>query len=173
MNVKSLFTVVILFTSLSSNASVECGKEGSIEDRIHDCGDIQKEHFILVTRVKHRKQTFEVYRDMRTKLLWSDSLHPNTLNYPNAMNACEYYVFAEMGNIKDVTWELPTINMWKEAERSGIKTALPNMEAFFWSSTEKREDPISAYMFNGVYGDISTYNKDYGSARVRCVAQTY
>lgn len=164
----------VLLGSLSSYASIECGKEGSIDERIQDCGNEQKEHFILVTRIKQRQQTFEVYRDMRTKLLWSDSLHPNTLNYPNAMNACEYYkTREEKGDIKDVNWELPTINMWKEAERSGIKTALPNMEAFFWSSTENRHDPIRAYMFNGVYGDISTYNKENGSARVRCVAQTY
>lgn len=168
-----MFSILVLLMSLSSFAADVCGTKGSIEDRIRDCSYTQKEHFILVTRVVRRAQTFEVYKDMRTNLLWSDTLHPNNLNYPNAVNACEFYVSAEMGNITDVNWELPTINMWKEAERSGIKTALPNMKDFFWSITEKRGDTVRAYMFNGVYGDISTYGKEYGSAKVRCVAQTY
>lgn len=172
MNFKNLLTIAFLLSSLSTFAAEECGLKGSIEDRIRDCSYTQKEDFMLVTRIKARKHTFEVYKDLRTNLLWSDTNQPTDMNYRNAMNACEYYVHAEMGFIKDVNWELPTINMWKEAERSGIKS-LPNMKNFFWSSTEKREDPIRAYMFNGVYGDISSYHKENGGARVRCVAQTY
>lgn len=168
MNFKSLFTVTILLTSLSSFASTECGKEGSIEERISDCGNIKKEHFVLVARVKVRKDFFETYKDMRTKLLWSDSLYPNNLTYLNAMNACEYYFRENMSNI-DVNWELPTKNMWREAERSGMRKALPNMEDFFWTSTERREDPRTTYVLNGVYGTFGTES----SAKVRCVGQTY
>ncbi len=173
MNFKSLVVIVFLVASFSSFAAPECGLKGSIEDRIRDCSHAQKEYFVLVTRIKMRTQTFEVYKDMRTNLLWSDSLYPNELNYVNGLRACENYIREEMGNIADVNWELPTVNMYREAERSGIKTALPNMKAFFWTVTVNRDDPKSAYMFNGVLGDISTYTMDYGSARVRCVAQTY
>jgi hypothetical protein len=169
---RNLLIVVFLSVSLASYASEECGKKGTIEDRIRDCGHTQVQSFVLVTKLKHLKQTFQVFKDMRTNLLWSESLFPNTLNYPNAVSACEFYIRAEMGNISDVTWELPTLNMWKEANRSGIKS-LPNMKDYFWTATEVREDPIRAYMFNGVYGDFSTYSKNNGGARVRCVAQTY
>lgn len=173
MILRSLLTLSILLATQSLFAKEECGTKGSVEERIQDCSYEQKEFFILVARVKYLKQIFRVYKDIRTNLLWSESLYPNQLNYPNAMNACEFYIRKEMANISDVTWKLPSLEMYKEAERSGIKTALPNMDGFFWTSTEKRGDTIRAYMFNGVYGDISTYNKENGSARVRCVAQTY
>ncbi len=169
---KVLMLIASLFVG-SAFAAVECGKTGSIEQRIHDCGHVQKEHFKLVTRVKERTQTFEVYKDMRTGLLWSDRLFPNQLNHTNAYRACEYYIRKEMGDIKDVIWKLPSIDHWKEAIRSGILTALPNMKEIFWSDTTLREDPIRAYQFNGVYGDVWQYNKENGIASVRCVAQTY
>lgn len=172
MILKCFIVAVTLLAGVSSYAKEECGTKGTIETRISDCSYEQKQNFILVTRVKYLNQVFRVYKDMRTNLLWSEVLFPNELNHTNAVRACEYYIRKEMGDIKDVTWKLPTLDMYKEAERSGIRS-LPNMKAFFWTATVKAEDPIRAYMFNGVYGDISSYHKENGTARVRCVAQTY
>lgn len=170
---KSLISLLVLFSSLNAFAAEECGLKGSIQDRIVDCGHVQKEYFVLVTKIKQRTQIFQVWKDMRTNLIWSDSLGPTNMNYTNAVRACENYVSKEMGMITDVNWELPTVNMYKEANRSGIRAALPNIKDFFWTVTENRDDKIRAYMFNGVYAEFSTYGKENGSARVRCVAQTY
>ena len=162
----------LVVMSLSSFAADTCGTEGTVEERIQDCGKFQNGNFVLVAKVKAFKQIFSVYKDLKTNLLWSDRLYPNTLNHTNAVRACEY-LRAEMANIDEVIWELPTLNNYKQADKHGIRKSLPNMDSFFWTATENRDNPLSGWMFNGVYGDISSYNRNNGTAHVRCVGQVY
>lgn len=175
MLLKQFFAGVFLLTSVSAFALEDCGTTGTVNQRIKDCGNQKKQSFVLVARISYPKlkETFEVYKDLRTKLLWSDRLRSNTMNFTNAVVACDYEVRKEMANISDVNWTLPSADMYKEAVRSGIVSALPNMQEFFWTSTEKYGDPVRAYMFNGAMVDFTTYSKNNGAARVRCVAQTY
>jgi hypothetical protein len=151
-----------------------CGLNGSVDERIHDCSsrpDSQKEGFVLVARTTDFK---EVHKELSTGLLWSDTL-PTQMDRLNAKNACKDTI-AEGAGLSGVSWRLPSINEFKEAEKSGIRKALPNMNSWFWSSTANTNDSNDPWLYSGHYGNTFTFSGIFNFARkfnfsVRCVAE--
>jgi hypothetical protein len=162
-----LYTVLKQF---NPNQKFPCGLKGSVDERIKDCSyqlTSEKEGFVLVTRSKHFK---EVHKEVSTGLLWSDRL-PSTMNHYSAEKACKADL-KEVAGISGVTWRLPSIDEYKEAEKNGIWKALPNMNYWFWSSSVHRSYSDVAWLFVGDYGSTgSGYRNDYGYVSVRCVAR--
>jgi hypothetical protein len=184
---KSFLTVALITISASAAyAHVEemdqfdsinntpCGLNGSVDERIHDCSlqpNSQKEGFVLVARTTDSK---EVYKELSTGLLWSDTL-PTLMDKTNAKNACKDSI-AEGAGLSGVSWKLPSINQFKEAEKSGIRKALPNMNSWFWSSTASTNDSNDPWLYSGHYGNTFTFSGIFNFARkfnfaVKCVAE--
>lgn len=154
-----------LFTSFSSFANVNksCGLSGSLDARIRNCST-HNAGFSLVTRTK---EGIEVHQDVYTRLLWSDHL-PAKLNQVDAKKACAN--LKEFAGITGVTWSLPSIQEYRDANKNGIKTALKNMNFVFWSSSVPSYDPSVAFMYNGYQGQEYDYDRD-NKISVRCVGR--
>jgi hypothetical protein len=158
-----LYTVLKQF---NPNQKFPCGLKGSVDERIKDCSyqlTSEKEGFVLVTRSKDFN---EVHKEVSTGLLWSDRL-PSTMTHYNAERACKADL-KEVAGISGVTWRLPSIDEYEEAEKNGIRKALPNMNYWFWSSSVKRSNSYFAWMFYGGFG--FDYNR-LDKVSVRCVAR--
>jgi hypothetical protein len=142
-----------------------CGLSGSVEERIKDCSvqeTSSKGNFVLVSRSKN---FVEINKDTKSGLLWSDHLS-SKMTYSNALKACKD--LKEMEGVAG-SWRLPSIDEYNTAESNGIRSSLPNMNHWFWSSSVHDSDTGVALVFFGVNGNV--YNiggGDYNS--VRCVA---
>ena len=152
---------------VSDLSVVPCGLQGSVDERISDCSDqsnSQEEGFVLVTKSKDLQ---EVYMEVSTGLLWSDRL-PETLTYHKALKACND--LNKVAGISGVTWRLPKIKEYKEAEKNGIRRALPNMNYKFWASSMDSFTYSYAWLFRRDGGYTATYylNNNFS---VRCVAR--
>lgn len=160
-----LYTVLKQF---NPNAKFPCGLKGSVDERIKDCSyqlTSEKDGFVLVTRSKDFK---EVHKELKTNLLWSDRL-PNSMNHYSAQKVCNSSL-KEVAGISGVTWRLPSIDEYKEAEKNGIRKALPNMSYWFWSSSVHRSDSYGAWLFNGDSGDAGDVYRG-NNVSVRCLAR--
>jgi hypothetical protein len=161
-----LYTVL---KELNPNQKFPCGLTGSVDERIKDCSSqitSQKGGFVLVARSKDFK---EVYKEVSTDLLWSDRLSYE-MSHENGEKAC-MALLTEAAGISDSNWRLPTIKEFSEAERNGIRNALPNMNYWFWSSTIHRYYPTEAYLFFGNSGQTDNYHYRKSDRSVRCVAR--
>jgi hypothetical protein len=167
---KELLTGLLTLFSLSAFSLVQnapCGLGGSIEERIRDCSyqsDSEKEGFVLVTRTKELK---EVYKELKTDLLWSDRL-PKTMDHFSAEKACNSSLKEVAGINK--SWRLPSKEEYEQAEISGIRQALPNMNYWVWSSSLRNVIQDSAWLFDGSSGGDYYVNRKYNKGSVRCVA---
>lgn len=160
-----LYTVLKQFYP---NYKFPCGLKGSVDERIKDCSyqlTSKKEGFVLVTRSKEFK---EVHREVSTGLLWSDRL-PLTMNHTNAREACKEDL-KEVAGITGVSWRLPSIDEYKEAEKNGIRKALPNMNYWFWSSSMYLHYSYFRWLFMGKEGSTDGYPVSSRES-VRCVAR--
>lgn len=166
-----LYTVLKQF---NPNQKFPCGLKGSVNERIKDCSNLstsEKEGFVLVTRSKDFK---EVHMEVYTGRLWSDRL-PSTMTISSAKKACKA-TLPEVAGISGVTWRLPSIDEYKEAEKKGIRKALPNMNYWFWSSSQSKFYTGDVYMYVSVFdtvGDDLIVFKDetnFGGS-VRCIAR--
>lgn len=161
-----LYTVLKQF---DPNQNFPCGIEGSIEERITDCSyqlTAQKEGFVLVTRSTEFK---EVHMERSTGLLWSDRLPK--MNHYAAEKACGPNL-KEVANITGLNWSLPSIEDYKEADKSGIRKGLPNMNHWFWSSSLHPKESKYAWLFVGLDGHIGYgENRLTGNGSVRCVGR--
>jgi hypothetical protein len=144
-----------------------CGTNGSVQNRIKHCNE-RKDNYALVARTVEEK---EVWKDLITGLVWSDRL-PSIMNHYNAEKACNAGL-AEVAGISGVTWRLPSKEEYEEAEKNGIRRALPNMNYWFWSSSVLRYNSDGAWLFYGSnvytghgYGHRNSYDES-----VRCVAR--
>lgn len=162
-----LYTVLKEF---NPSSQFPCGLKGSVDERIRDCSlqlTSEKDGFVLVTRSKEFK---EVHKEIKTGLLWGDRL-PSTMNHNDAEKACKTNL-KEVANLSGLTWRLPSIEEYEEAEKNGIRKALPNMNYFFfWSSTMDSSYSSLVLLFNGTAGTIGHgiyYSRNYA---VRCVAR--
>ncbi|MFZ4715886.1 MAG: DUF1566 domain-containing protein [Bacteriovoracaceae bacterium] len=164
-----------LYTVLKNfNPSLKfpCGLQGSVDDRIRDCSSqltSQKEGFQLVTRTEEFK---EVHKDTKTGLLWGDRL-PSTMSHDNAEKACMADL-AEVAKISEFAWRLPSKEEYEEAEKNGIRKALPNMNYWFWSSSVNLKNSSEAWVFQGNYGRmdyIFRYDFYQEDISTRCVAR--
>lgn len=160
-----------LFTVLKQYNPIQrfpCGLKGSVDERIKDCSSqfpSEKEGFVLVTISKDFK---EVHKEVATSLLWSDRL-PSTMNHDNAIKACEADL-KEFTGISGLTWRLPSIDEYKEAEKNGIRKALPNMNHWFWSRSRKGDFFNIAWLFYGYLGMTDSSYRYSDIFWVRCVA---
>lgn len=144
-----------------------CGTQGTVDERIQDCSS-SKGGFVLVARTESGK---EVYKELKTGLLWSDSL-PYSMSYYDAQGACNSGL-EEFAEISGVTWRLPSIYEYKKADEDGIRKALPNMNSWFWSSSVYRyysDNSYGAWLFNGHSGSTGDVGRD-SNYSVRCVAR--
>lgn len=162
--------VLRLAIKKNESSAQPCGVSGSVEERIQDCSRMAssvKGSFILVTRTLELK---EIWKDKKSGLLWGDLL-PNTMTYDNAQSACHDQL-AEVGGIK-ASWQLPTIEEFKEEESNGVRSSLPNINRWFWSSSVRADYPDFAWLFHGDDGDLGNgYRYRYGGDySVRCVAR--
>lgn len=161
---KDQFLYTIL-KNLDPSKKLACGLKGTIDERISDCSTqltSENEGFVLVTRTKDSK---EVHKDSRTGLLWGDRLPSKMVPY-DAEKACNSSL-SEVAKITEVRWRLPSIGEYNEAEKNGIRKALPNMNYVFWAA--RMPDPYYMGWFDGRNG-YSSYAKDYEFS-VRCVAR--
>lgn len=145
-----------------------CGLIGSIRQRIRECSyqSKQRDDIVLVTRTLFQK---EVYKDLKTGLLWSDRL-PSKVRLPVAANICSNNDIPELGYI-NLIWRLPRIAEW-ESQFHRLQVNLPNMygdgvDYQFWSSTNFS---VYTYIINGSDGYISREFSQRKSASVRCVS---
>lgn len=159
-----------LLKQFNPNQKFPCGLKGSVDERIRDCSyqlTSETEGFVLVTRSKDFK---EVHKERSTGLLWSDRL-PNYMDHYNAEKACNSSL-KEVAGISAVTWRLPSIDEYKEAEKNGIRKALASMNYWFWSSSVHYSYFGGAWQFHGGDGKTDYYHRDYyGDISVRCVAR--
>lgn len=158
--------------SLSAAANTPCGKEGTLDDRIKNC-NVTKDNFVLVTR---DEKGIEVYKDLKTGLIWSDRLQVD-FNHYGSQKACADEAL-ELQLLKDLKWRLPTVNEFEVAASHGMKDVLSRMNYWFWTSTpvrkakgrRRRAAPAQSFLWDGMeqksdVGDL----KD--AASVRCVAR--
>ena len=166
---KFLYTVLKKF---DPEAKFPCGFSGSIDERIKDCSyqkTSSKEEFVLVTRTKEFK---EVHKDTKSGLLWGDRL-PSAMSHYSAEKACNASL-AEVAKLSGHTWRLPSKEEFEQAEKDGVRKALPNMNYWWWSSSVRRNNSDYAWLFVGYYGGVGDfgfrYSRDYNYS-VRCVAK--
>lgn len=69
-----------------------------------------------------------------------------------------------------VSWRLPTLLDWQQADRNGLRKVLPHLENSFWSATVSSSDRRNAWSFNGSAGSISETLRSEPLA-VICVGQ--
>lgn len=168
-----IFSLLLISTSALANIS-PCGKEGSIDERIKNCNTAKGE-FALVAR---DEKGVEVYKDLKTGLIWGDRISTDFNHYGSQKACSEASPEAEM--LKEVSWRLPTVREFELAASHGMKESLPRMIHSFWTSTPVKSrsksrrrrnlQPAQAYVWEGQeeradVGDI----KD--AASVRCVGK--
>jgi hypothetical protein len=161
-----LYTVLKQF---NPNQRFPCGLKGSVDERIKDCSyqlTSEKEGFVLVTRSKDFK---EVHKEVSTGLLWSDRLR-FPMDHFRAEKACNADL-EEVAGISGVTWRLPSIDEYQEAEKNGIRRVLPNMRYWFWSSSVHSINSSNAWLFMGVDGNTSSVDRGNFYVSVRCVTR--
>lgn len=158
----------------------QCGITGTLRQRIDNCAKetpSKKGSFVLVTRTHGNK---EIYLDVKTNLMWGDQIYsdweiytvpqhsPNYMSQKNASEACKMPL-DETGNMTKLSWRLPKISEWQEANGNGIRNALPDMNNIYWSLTTEYQGN-SSLAFDGNSGEVKRiYSGTLLS--VRCVAQ--
>lgn len=165
----NLLPLLLLFSSIAF-AKV-CGQIGTIDERIKDC-DVTKENFALVAS---DDKGLEVYQDQKTKIIWGNRVMMD-FNHYGSQKACDE--IPEKVVLKDLKWRLPTVKEFEQSAAHGMKTALPNMTYWFWTSTPvrthrsrkwRRRQPSQVFIWDGVEQKSDTGDiKD--AASVRCVS---
>jgi hypothetical protein len=160
-----LYTVLSQF---NPNHRPPCGLKGTVDERIKDCSNqltSEKEGFILVTRTNEFE---EVHKELSSELLWSARL-PSTMNHGAAKKACSR--LKEVAGITGHKWRLPSKQEYEQAEKNGIRKALPTMNYWFWSSTVNLNYSEFAWAFSGNHGrGLAAWLNEAGNS-VRCVAR--
>lgn len=160
-----------LFLALLSTAvfADPCGKEGSIDERIKNC-NVTKDGFVLVTR---DEKGIEIYKDTKSGLVWGDRIATD-FNHYGSQRACQDHPEKEL--LKDLKWRLPTVKEFEVAASHGMKTLLPHMNHYFWTSTpvkkksrRRRAIPAQVFLWDGM-GDTTDAGDLKDGASVRCVA---
>jgi predicted class III extradiol MEMO1 family dioxygenase len=109
-------------------------------------------------------------------LIWGNRISSDFNHYGSQKACAEANVDHEVLGMK---WRLPTINEFENASSHGMKSALPNMNYWFWSSTpvkvkkkyrRRRGPPAQVFLWDG-----SEEKTDVGDlkdgASVRCVTK--
>jgi hypothetical protein len=160
---KKIILGLALLSSISAFGSQPCGLTGSLDQRIKDC-DQRKEGFVLITRTHDGR---EVNQEIKSGLLWSGVL--GEYIFEEAKIACMRLKSA--ADITGRTWRLPTIKEYEAADKSGIRTALPNMKGWFRTASVVRPNnyTVESYFYNGETGEIA-HESFWHFAPVRCIS---
>jgi hypothetical protein len=166
---RHLFLISFLF--IGSAFAKPCGLQGTLEERKKDC-DVVKGDFVLVAATEKA----EFYQDMKSKLIWGSRI-TSDFNHFGSQKACTEDV-SDYQVLNSIKWRLPTINELEQAAAHGMKSALPNSDHTFWSSTpvkrkrsrRNRGIPASAYLWDGLEQKTDTGDLKDG-ASVRCVGK--
>ena len=173
--------ILIAFLSVTSIAQANdinnpeqkttCGLKGSVDERIKDCSQqlsSEKQDFVLVSRTKNFK---EVYKELSTGLLWSDRL-PRMMTFYNTKLLCNGYQ-EEMAGIKNVQWRLPTVEEYQVAVENGITASLPNMNNWYWTSSEHHMGHPGSWQFHAFPTTMrrGNYGKVFEDVWGRCVGE--
>ena len=166
---KTIYLLPLFF--MTSAFAKPCGLQGTIEERMKDCGQT-KGNFAVVTITE---KNHEIYKDTKTGLIWGSRI-PTDFNHYGSQKACADEVNEGFSSLK---WRLPTIREFETAAANGMKESLPSMNHWFWSSTpvhtkrksrRRRAVPSQVYLWDG-----SEQKTDVGDlkdgASVRCVAK--
>jgi len=162
--VKNQFMYTVL-KNFDPKEKYPCGLSGTIEETTKECSEQESSsrgNFTLISRSKHFE---EIYKDNKSGFIWSDRIHSRT-NHASAVAAC-----AGLPKIDNKSWRLPTIEEFKEADVNGIRSALPNMIYWFWSSSEDDDNTSRAWLFSGNFGDLGYDYRFSFVGSIRCVAR--
>jgi len=122
----------------------------------------------LVTRTE---KGHEVWKDINTGLLWSDTLDSHS-NFDTAQDRCHAHdSFDARGQLADVNFVVPSADDFITAEQDGIREVVPNMKyQFFWSSSVNPNYAGTAFGFDGDYGNVVGFDRSSLDGSVRCVS---
>ena len=166
---------ILLFILMIINAAFAspCGIQGAIEERIKECG-MTKGNFALVAR---DEKGVEVYKDLKSGLIWGNRIGSD-FNHYGSQKACPGEN-PESSLLKDLKWRLPTVREFEESASHGMKSTLPNMNYWFWTSTpvqkakkskrRRSAAPAQVYLWDGLE-EVSDVGDLKDGASVRCVA---
>lgn len=179
-------TIVLFVLTISINASANyCGQSGTIQERIADCNDSSSGLSLVSEDIYGQK----VWKDMDSKLVWSDLLNNHNsiatgngkgVHYSEALKACNNL------NLMDskIKWSLPTKQQIDMLSRDyhKIMALFPSNEYGvnnrIWTSTLSFKNIIpGAYTFDGSIYLLNSISKTYYNGeynvpvkfRVRCV----
>ncbi|HXH73461.1 MAG TPA: hypothetical protein VNJ08_00750 [Bacteriovoracaceae bacterium] len=168
---KSLLTV-LCFILISPAFAEPCGLQGSVDERIKSCAKV-KDNFILVTSTSDGR---EIYKDSKSGLIWSSRISVE-MNHYGSQKACPSELLES--KILDLKWRLPTLREFEQAADHGIKTALPNMNHSFWTSTpvqgkskkrrKRNAPPAGVFMWDGM-DEVTSTGSLIDAGSVRCVS---
>lgn len=141
-----------------------CGLNGTLDERIENCSYLEKSEYnmVLVTRTQELK---EVWLDRGSRLLWSDRL-AGFYSAASAVEACENASVPEMAFLSEYTWRLPSQADYQSNQN--FHYALPNMNTWFWTSTERGRSVVTYSGSDGTLNMRLFRNSRTGSAR--CVS---
>ena len=181
----------------------ECGiKKTTIEERLKDCASLPGSSKVsksgvswnLVARGRKEKtgSFYEVWKDSRSGLLWSDRLDSfyshdnffphNGLDYAVILDKKDGKVIGEKAcaskeartataEISEKKFALPTVEEFVQAETNGVREVLPNMKNYwFWSTSLYPHSADGARAYFGSYGLLIYGIRHDDFYSVRCVA---
>lgn len=161
----------LCFIFMAPVFAAPCGLQGTIEERIKECSKASG-NFALVARGEDGN---EIYKDTKSGLIWGPRVNFE-VNHFGSQKACTSEN-PEAKLLKDLKWRLPTIKEFEQAATNGIKTSLPNMNHWYWTSTpvktktkrgRRRSVMTGAFMWDSVEETSGTGTLvDVGS--IRCV----
>jgi hypothetical protein len=164
----------------------------TVEDRIKNCialPNASKEtkarvKWNLVSRSRDGKtgKFYEVWKDSQSGLLWGDRLDSNYIHYSAVRLGDDGKVVTEKAchsregrtanaGVREKKFGLPTIEEYVQAEKNGVREALPNMENYlFWSASLYPDNAYTARGFDGNNGGLFFDGLSYDHS-VRCVGR--
>lgn len=137
---------------MPASVGVSCGLKATIAESIKDCSRQKSSTqggFVLVARTKDSK---EIWKDTKSGLIWSNQLILEMTSH-EAKKACEEGS-PELVKLLSVSWRLPFIEEYKEAEGNEFRLALAGMDHYFWSATVRRDMSQNGWLFNGNSGTV-------------------
>lgn len=182
---KKLLIGLLTFSTLSgmtSNSFADCGLSGSIEERINNCAR-EKLGWQLVTLTSSGKEVWK----SPSGVYWGDRLPPRRMKNTHqgrggtkqydAEVDCKVNDRDENGSgLPGITFMLPTRKDFMRAEKEQFQQVLPNMDFWFWSSTQRDLGLLANdnyhFGFNGKYGGLDVEHSwmDFHQA-ARCVGR--
>ncbi|MCB0412950.1 MAG: hypothetical protein KDD50_01370 [Bdellovibrionales bacterium] len=164
--------VLIIISILFSRSiyGLECGENGTIEERIIECNlscDYNsKGHnysWSLVTKTK--RGSYEIWKDNQSGLLWSQKA-PFWSDLPGAINDCEKN-FRQDYKAGILFWHLPNQRDFENAIHNGLLACTPQPYEAYWVDTSSPPGS-SGVIYNGIVKEFSRVPSNF-SYDYRCV----